>query len=203
MYHSEVWVTGGFLNHYGVHQAVWSLFPDDADAKRDFLYRVEARDPCGRVRLLLQSDRAPRTGTVAQVHRQRVLDPVAFEQGLYSFALVANPVRTESRRAAGRRHGRRQPITDAEARRAWLQRKLLVVGTTSRLFVHDLPPIRFRKPREAFRRGCIQPVLFTGLLDVTHPSRLAQLVCEGIGPAKGFGCGLLTVQPATAALLVG
>ena len=36
---------------------------------------------------------------------------------------------------------------------------------------------------------------FTGVLTVTDPEMFKKVLFEGIGPAKGFGCGLLMVRP--------
>ncbi|CAM2011600.1 type I-E CRISPR-associated protein Cas6/Cse3/CasE [Acanthopleuribacter pedis] len=199
MYQSEIWVTGGFRNPYGVHQAVWRLFPGSADTRRDFLYRLEARDAAGRVRLLVQSLRRPQSGPLAQVAKLETLAlSEASKAGRRRFVLVANPVRTHSRRAAGHRHGARRPLTEPEARERWFARKVAGAAEVVTLRSQVLPPIRFRKPREDFRRGCIQPVLFEGVVAVTDAARFADLLCNGIGPAKGFGCGLLTVTPAPA-----
>ena len=51
---------------------------------------------------------------------------------------------------------------------------------------------RLRKPGKS-------PIHFstldcTGLLTVTDPELLAQTLKTGLGPAKGFGCGLLLVR---------
>ncbi|CAM2009561.1 type I-E CRISPR-associated protein Cas6/Cse3/CasE [Acanthopleuribacter pedis] len=197
MYQSEIRVTGGFRNHYGVHQAVWSLFPGPADARRDFLYRLETPDAAGTVRLLVQSRRRPVSGPLAQVATLETLPLAAVsEPGFRRFILVANPVRTHSRRASGRRHGARRPLTEAGARDRWLTRKVDGAAEVIEVRSQVLPPFRFRKPREDFRRGCIQPVLFQGLVSVVDGARFADLLCNGIGPAKGFGCGLMTVTPA-------
>jgi CRISPR system Cascade subunit CasE len=40
-------------------------------------------------------------------------------------------------------------------------------------------------------------VTFDGSLTVTDPEKLRHGLCNGIGRAKGYGCGLLTLAPAT------
>ncbi len=196
MYHSEVVVFGGFRNDYGIHQAVWRLFPDDGAAKRDFLYRVAARDRDGRIRLLLQSRRRPRSNAVARVEAS---DPfpldVVVAPGPRCFALVANPVKTLSKKVVQRAHGQRKPLTDPVKQRLWLTRKMAEAAELDEVQVCELPPIQFRKPREDFRSGCIRPLLYVGRLRVLDSEKMSRLITEGIGPAKGFGCGLLTLTP--------
>ena len=41
--------------------------------------------------------------------------------------------------------------------------------------------------------GKIVTVSFTGFLQVEDPDELVGRICDGIGPAKAFGCGLLSV----------
>jgi CRISPR system Cascade subunit CasE len=36
---------------------------------------------------------------------------------------------------------------------------------------------------------------FDGILEVIDPEKMHQTLMEGIGPSKGFGCGLLLVKP--------
>jgi len=54
------------------------------------------------------------------------------------------------------------------------------------------PSEKFRKNREN-RAGKIQPVRFQGVLKVEEPEAVMELVQNGIGPAKAFGCGLLSL----------
>ena len=48
------------------------------------------------------------------------------------------------------------------------------------------------------RRGCV-PICFStldfsGLLTVADPEKFLSTLYGGIGPAKGFGCGLLLIK---------
>lgn len=196
MYQSEVLITGGFRNDYGIHQAMWSLFPGDGKASRDFLYRAQARDSRGRTRVLLQSARQPKASGVAQIVSQK---PYRIQQqvvaGANHFVLIANPVKASKCGDMQRERSQRLPIESESRRRDWLVRKLAEAAQVRKLVMHNLPPIRFRKPREDFRSGTIQPVLFVGELDVMDREKVGALLQQGIGPAKGFGCGLLTLTP--------
>lgn len=37
---------------------------------------------------------------------------------------------------------------------------------------------------------------FSGVLAIRNPDLLLDVVRKGVGPAKGFGCGLLLLKPA-------
>lgn len=118
---------------------------------------------------------------------------VAFEPGQpLAFRLVANPTKKQD--------GRRIALNAPDAYLAWLQRKAAAAGFevsqadtvdfwingeatgTSRAYAkHEIPLFGVR---------------FDGLLRVTDPERLRAAVRGGIGPAKAFGFGLLSLAPA-------
>jgi CRISPR system Cascade subunit CasE len=45
------------------------------------------------------------------------------------------------------------------------------------------------------KRVTITTAMYDGILTVSDPDLLRHALCFGIGRAKGFGCGLLTVSP--------
>lgn len=59
-----------------------------------------------------------------------------------------------------------------------------------------------RRAREEFKRGpqmvTIATAQFDGILEVTDAAAFARTLGHGIGRAKGFGCGLLTIAPVAA-----
>ena len=56
-----------------------------------------------------------------------------------------------------------------------------------------------QRNREMFMRGSnevtLSTTMYDGALTVTDADRMRAALCQGIGRAKGFGCGLLTVAP--------
>ncbi|MFF8414502.1 type I-E CRISPR-associated protein Cas6/Cse3/CasE [Streptomyces omiyaensis] len=54
--------------------------------------------------------------------------------------------------------------------------------------------LRFRKNRSD-RQVILSTATFEGRLRVTDPNALRAALLEGIGPAKSYGCGLLTLAP--------
>ena len=196
MYLSKVVLTGAARrNPYEMHRALWRLFPEQPEAERDFLFRLEQDSRDGAL-ILLQSARCP-TGPTREV---RVLAAKEFSLPVVSgqrlrFLLVANPVRTISD-GQGRLNSRgevkkcRVPLIRDDEQRAWLQRKLAAAAVPEEFDVDPKLPLHFRKEGMA---GKIRPVTFHGTLRVEELELLHRLVVEGVGPAKAFGCGLLSL----------
>ncbi len=59
-------------------------------------------------------------------------------------------------------------------------------------------PVYFRK---GVSGGNLVTVTFEGVLRVIEPTRLADLLKNGIGPAKAFGCGLLLMRRLRASVI--
>jgi len=83
------------------------------------------------------------------------------------------------------------PLIKEEDQREWVARKLASAGEIEVANVMPHAPIYFRKGN---RGGKLATVTFDGVLRVSDPIRLAELLDNGVGPAKGFGCGLLLVR---------
>jgi CRISPR system Cascade subunit CasE len=52
----------------------------------------------------------------------------------------------------------------------------------------------WRFPRDG-RTVTLATAVFEGRLETTDPDALRHALTHGIGPAKGYGCGLLTLAP--------
>lgn len=200
MYLSKVLINGtACRNSYEIHRVLWKLFPEDADAERDFLFRVE-RSGQQSVEVLMLSRREPATAVTREV---RLMGSKPYILSLQQdqrlrFMLVANPVKTindEGARlnSANKIKKCRVPLIHEEDLRAWLKRKLEGVAVIEEVEVEKRPAMNFRKTREK-RVGKVQAVSFHGVLSVTDSVELISLINTGIGPAKAFGCGLLLVR---------
>ncbi len=56
--------------------------------------------------------------------------------------------------------------------------------------------LTFTKGREQRHRVTLDRVTYEGRLTVTDPVRLREVLTQGLGRAKAYGCGLLTLAPA-------
>ncbi|MFE7138949.1 type I-E CRISPR-associated protein Cas6/Cse3/CasE [Streptomyces sp. NPDC057644] len=91
------------------------------------------------------------------------------------------------------------------------ERRLLPEGDEYELVVRDLSPLQFRRPpsqeraqtqtQRAGKAGRdsddvqITKVTFDGRLRVTDPEILRRTLTHGLGKAKAYGCGLMTLAP--------
>lgn len=190
---------------YEWHRALWRLFPNrpaesrrSQDAARDgFLFRVERMETGRGARLLVLSDISPHDiADGIQVVRTTTDFTPTFPAGHgLTFKLTANPVKTivdkDGRvNAKGETKKCRVPLIKEEQQRDWLSRHLDGIAILDQLDIRQEQPVYFRKDGV----GKIVPVTFEGRITVTDGQRLAEVMRNGIGPAKAFGCGLLLVR---------
>jgi len=193
---------------YQMHRTLSKAFGDGPgafDAARP-LFRVEERRD-GSLQLLVQSLARPDWSRVEE--RQTYLtepaklkelkEPdVRFRVGqALRFRLRANPtVRRVFERAADgkcKSDGKRIGVYGEEAQRRWLDAKAEKLG------FHVLDCRVSDRGFQVSRKGDGAPPLrhlcvdFEGVLQVTEPDRFLAAMRSGIGSAKGFGFGLLSV----------
>lgn len=79
---------------------------------------------------------------------------------------------------------------------AWMHPKNPTSGEPERVpnfRVDVIPEGRARNDKAGHREGAFVAVRFEGVLEVTDPVRFVRTVRDGVGSAKGFGFGLLSV----------
>lgn len=180
------------LNPYEIHRKIWTLFPDRPDAVRDFLFRVEQVSP-GRQAILLQSGQVPALseGEVVVLNHKKL--GYSFRPGMgMRFLLTANPTkRIRDQGGKKKNQGRcRVPLIDEDEIKDWLVRKFADVAQLHEMMIVRKNMLYFRKKGNP---GKIATVTYSGLLTVTEGKLFHNLVENGIGPAKAFGCGLLSL----------
>ncbi|HEX4495494.1 MAG TPA: type I-E CRISPR-associated protein Cas6/Cse3/CasE [Thermoanaerobaculia bacterium] len=197
---------------YRLHQAIWSLFADHADRRRDFLYRVDWDS--GRPLLWTLSDRPPRPMLEPWEAQTRELNPILRAGERLRFSLRANPVVTRDRKRhdvvmEAKRSLRASGLskvdwpTDAQLAQehgaAWLVRRAEARGfdvEPGEVLVDSYEVHTFKKPRgEDVRFATCD---FHGLLTVTDADVFLHTLHQGLGAAKGFGCGLFLIRRAAA-----
>ncbi|WNI16529.1 type I-E CRISPR-associated protein Cas6/Cse3/CasE [Actinacidiphila sp. ITFR-21] len=206
-----------------MHGAVTMSFPDtlprDGDGPR-VLWRVD-RDSAAQTLLYIVSPTRPDlTGLVEQAGWPaadgpgwQTYDYGAFLDGLtagsvWSFRLTANPVHS-IRRTDDEPTKRTAHLTPRHQQR-WLldrqrasgfsvvekspDRRLLEYGDELQLLVRDKRDLRFAKAAER-RTVSLVSVTYDGRLTVTDPDVLRRTLTQGLGKAKAYGCGLMTLAP--------
>jgi len=201
MYLSKIMITGAACrNPYEIHCVLWNLFSEAKDAERDFLFRVGQLDQ-NQAEILMQSAREPETSSkVARILACREYPLLMQADQRLRFLLVANPVKTiidegGRKNIKGEPKKCRVPLMREEEQRSWIERKFGNAATIESLVIDPVSSLRFRKSKED-RAGKIQPVNFHGILAVTKPEAMVKLVQSGVGPAKAFGCGMLSLARA-------
>lgn len=119
----------------------------------------------------------------------------------WRFRLKANPTKSIGSRKHGKR-GQRIPITNQSEQIDWLERQASRLGfhipinrlEVPEVIVRDSGPISFmRKERQVTLRS----VIFDGFLAIDNPNQLRKALTDGIGRARGYGFGLMTLVPTT------
>lgn len=169
---------------YRLHQWIWSALPADKEVDRDFLFRSDVRERT--MRILLLSDREPSPSGVDGWQITEVSDTF-LKHPTYRFQLRANPT---FRRSSDKR---RLAIFDEERLRSWFIRKLKDIGSDVYGLELGAPQtVRFKKEDKSVTLVSVDA---TGFLRVIDPNLFQKGFHSGIGPAKGFGLGLLMLQP--------
>ena len=199
---------------YELHRTVMSGFVDKSAGER-VLYRLDISSRDGIPRLLVQSQQAPDWSNL-QAKADYLLelpggnpqvrehDPHLFTGQRLAFRLLANPTRSlpsAARTGAPdekRERGKRVSLVSAEDQAAWLDRKAAEGGfRVAGLRITDLGGQHLAVPGEdkSIHAARHQAVRYDGELVVTDPSAFRKILECGVGSAKGFGYGLLTVAP--------
>lgn len=176
----------GLGDPYVLHQWIWKALPDNPDARRDFLFRSDVKG--GILRVLLLSERIPVSRGDSEWKTTEMSDTF-LGHGTYRFRLRANPT---FRRASDHR---RLAIFDETKIREWFARKFADAGCELRDLETTAPrKLQFRKGGGS-RPGTLCAVDASGTLAVRDEAAFRAAFDAGIGPAKGFGFGLLLLQP--------
>lgn len=176
MYLSQVMLN--VHDSYEQHQAIWSLFPNVPERKRDHLFRVEQADN-QQVKILLQSTTAPQTSELASVIASKEFHTQIAQDGFYKFKLLAYPTKCLSK-------GKKViEIKEADEQVEWLQRKL--IGANVTVTAMEAKLVRSKKSFNS------RFVCFEGILQVTDNDQIERTLVMGIGRKKHAGAGLLSL----------
>jgi CRISPR system Cascade subunit CasE len=179
------------------------LFGDPVQEAGRTLFRVERDPDTGISTVLIQSHLAPNFAALPSgywLHPAEVrsdyaekLQTITTDQYL-RFRLMANPtVKRKSPEGKPARYG----LYSETEQRDWLARKLADNGARLIDFsVKRLAMQNFRKHGGDEKPQTHFAVRFDGILQVLVPDNLLAAVAGGIGSAKGYGFGLLSLAPA-------
>lgn len=191
---AQMWAS----NPYRVHQRLMMA----CDGDRRLLFRVDVGTN-GRsdrpVSILVQSNVLP-NWTVAfddsfpvlgRTPESRTYEPT-LESGIrYRFRLLANPVVCRSQ--ADKDRGRRIGLLREDEQRGWLDRKFVAAGLEPlEVALLDLGMIKSHKGDGSTSQTHLA-VRFDGIARCLDAALVSAACIAGIGPAKGYGFGLLSL----------
>lgn len=192
-----------------MHRTLMRAFPHSDGPSPRAAFGVLFRADPERKRVLVQSQEAPDWDQLPERYvvdaQSKEIDPALAAIGAgheLRFLLVANASRKVARAAdEASRHSRRVELTDDEARHAWLAGqgirsgfRLCGRGSHDGVRIDRVIPAR-PVGRQKGSRITVKAVRYEGLLTVTDPETFVGAIQSGLGPAKAYGCGLLSVAP--------
>ena len=191
------------------HHLVWSLFADDPNRRRDFLWR----ETDAGVFLILSMRQPEDQHGLFEIAAPKPFAPALEPGDRLAFSLRANPV-VRRRVPSARRSVKHDVVMDALRSRApglraahrlatvrdqgiaWLGRQADRSGFT--IHAGDVRVDGYDQRRIA-RKGSAPAMSystldFEGVLTVTDPTILLPAIARGFGAAKAYGCGLLLIR---------
>lgn len=193
---------------YEMHRTIWRAFPDARDGGVGrTLFRVEPTASGRPVIVIVQSDRKPdwgpmlANGILADVRETLIdgqkLDALARSGSLLRFRLKANPTKKVVDNKRLKADGSPKPVRvglfGEDKQLDWLEGKALRSG-----FRVVQCRVTAKENSESTKAGISGKmthlaVTFDGIIEVTDPEAFKAALESGIGSAKGFGFGLLSV----------
>lgn len=200
---------------YRAHQYLWRLFEGNEQQDRDFIFRHEDVDglPC----FYIVSAREPMDNKGLWAIAAKEYSPQLVIGDQLAFRLRANPIVTRGT-GMDSKTTRHDVVMDAKNKLKkdgipkeqwpplpeliqsagfnWLTTRAEKLGFSvhkDQVRVDGYQQHRLHKSKQS-RPIRFSTLEFNGLLTVTDPERFRQTLYKGIGPAKGFGCGLLMVR---------
>ncbi len=205
-------------NCHDLHRTVMRAFPPPSNgrpprAQYGVLHRLDIHPRTGRPALLVLSREQPDWSYLEQQSGYLKQPPACIdpayksirENQTFLFRLRANPTRkvdTKTGADGKRRHGRREPLRTSEEQIEWLQRKgqaggfrLLSVRLSDAVSdIRVIPDIVRAKKNDL--KMTFSSIVFEGRLSVTDANQFRETLINGIGSAKAYGFGLLSIRPA-------
>jgi len=205
---------------YEMHRTLMRAFPDrDAGGADRVLWRLDVERRAGTALLYVQSFDEPNWTRVTDAFPDYCLDPpdadvqdnptwkrldeeqLPIDEGkALSFRLRANP--SVKKKVPGRKNSRRMGLIHEEDQLRWLRDQ----GEKRGFRVLSAAVVREDRP-DALAKGkkridgnevklSVLSVRFDGVLQVQNRVKFLDALRNGIGPAKAFGFGLLSLAPA-------
>lgn len=185
------------LSPVNIHKQIGFAFPVSLPDEERILWRREENT------LLVQSKYPPVWRSAWNIGDTQVrefqVEELVKEENVYSFRLLANTTKSAFQTRKGEAvRGRVVGLYTVPEQREWL------FSRSGDLGVEVLSVQVSLSERWRFRKGCNTVTLaiaqFDGVLRITDVGAARVAVATGVGSAKAFGCGLLSLMPTVTVL---
>ncbi|MBA0127235.1 type I-E CRISPR-associated protein Cas6/Cse3/CasE [Haloechinothrix sp. YIM 98757] len=192
---------GEGINGDRLHRELMRLVPADlGDQPRrtsGLLFRAEPAPDQRNLRILAQTCLQPRPDMLADEFadavRTRPLSPLleTLQPGMrVRYRIAANPTKRHGNTAEPEKRGRLATLRGSAADDWWLRRAEEAGLQPQQVLSTSLPDVRGAQHRA--RHGVVR---FDGTAVVTDADQLRETLADGIGRAKSYGCGMLSLGP--------
>ncbi|MBN2733688.1 MAG: type I-E CRISPR-associated protein Cas6/Cse3/CasE [Methanomicrobiaceae archaeon] len=204
---------------YQIHSMLWDMFSDSEYRERDFLYRVDLKE--SKPVIFIVSERKPYCNGSLWNIETKSYNPVITEGKKLGFSLRANPIVTktipatkgqekkrykhdvvmDAKQRIIKEYGDKSPlppvaeIVQQEGFR-WLSSRSERLGFSIEdgfVRADAYNQVNFMQGKKN-RKVSLSTIDFTGILTVKDSEKFIETLGKGVGPAKGFGCGLMLVR---------
>lgn len=202
---AEIQVKRDLANPYELHRTILRAFPTPLPEGERILFRVENTVDSGISFVLVQSQNQPEWEKITQVYSNYFSEPPQIKSlqslqikngDLLRFRLRANPTKRVLYESTQR--SQRISLFSEEDRKQWLLRKSKISGFSFNpeiLLITDAPyRTIFIAKQDKTYKATINMVDFNGVLKVDDVGKLMLSLAQGIGSAKGLGCGMLSLS---------
>ncbi|MCP4700886.1 MAG: type I-E CRISPR-associated protein Cas6/Cse3/CasE [Gammaproteobacteria bacterium] len=184
---------------HGAHKVFWRAFPDSQPGDiQPFQFRAEDDAPetdRQATLYLVQSRDVPHWENVLGLQAKTKPVHLRVLPGEYFyFRLLASPVASTTRQdEEGKRiRGGKSPMRDRKSLDQWFAGQAKKHGFMPVSYVFSIGKQEVRRA-DAEKRFKLAACQFDGQLRVTDPSAFGNALCQGVGPKKAFGFGMLSV----------
>ncbi len=193
------------FNLYDWHGFIWKFFPDQSRIKDDseskvFLHRIEHSEYKDKIIILSKIPPIRDESIPLQEWKIKEIPAKYFEYNTFLFKVYTNPTRSTKKNPDGtkreKKHGRHEAIFKPDELKTWIDNK----AKDSGFHILDEPPLEISPPFSHYMaknddEGTIFGVEFKGALNVFDKDKFLKALRKGIGRARGFGFGMLVLQP--------
>jgi CRISPR system Cascade subunit CasE len=190
---------------YQMHRTIMYAFPnkiEEKSPKERILFQINQEKLTNEISILIQSFEKPNWAFLEKKH-DYFTEPPQIKQFNYPqfkagqkfwFKLVGNPTKKLRNSDNMKKQYARKPISKEEDQFEWISSKAQKGGFNLIKCLITQKKIIKGKTKKQTHKLSFLSVQFEGVLEITDPKLFSETIINGIGSAKGFGFGFLTIS---------